>query len=83
MIYPFSMAKYAHTIELVRDNLYLQGKMDEYKEVTDVLLELKANSDGKVAWVDGQVIGKAKEIVAYGECLRDDLNGKAHTKSNF
>ena len=83
MVYPFSMAKYGHTIELVRDNLYLQDKMDEYKEVTDVLLELKVNSDGKVAWVDGQVIGKAKEIVAYGECLRDDLNGKAHTKSNF
>lgn len=75
MIYPFSIAKYGHTIELVRDNLYLQDKMDEYKEVTDVLLELKANSDGKVAWVDGQVIGKAKEIVAYGECLRGALNG--------
>ena len=75
MIYPFSMAKYGHTIELVRDNLYLHGKMDEYKEVTDVLLELKANSDGKIAWVDGQVIGKAKEIVAYGECLRGALNG--------
>lgn len=73
-MYPFSMAKNAHTIELVRNNLYLNDETEKFEEVTQILLILTGSSNGRIAWVDGKTLAKAKEIVAYGNCLRDRLN---------
>lgn len=78
-LYPFSMSKHAHDLELARNILYLNyidvegvsPKMEEWaidrrERLTQILLK----SNGQVAWLTGEEYGFAQKVVAWATSYR-------------
>lgn len=88
--YPFSAAKHAHDIELVRNRCYvlayeaeMEGRQEEAnkywkirEEATEVSDAIFAGLDGwsGITMLSGPMIGKAKKFVFMAEELRDAMN---------
>ena len=79
--YPFSMTKHAHDVEYRRnfvwnrvndvyDEYHLtqkeaEGLARELEQLNELVIAMRSNSDGRVAWLTGKEYGLAKECVAW------------------
>lgn len=88
-LYPFSMSKHAHDLELARDllfNHYIHGdnvsdKMrlwaeDRREKLGNILLK----SNGYVAWLTGEEYGLANKAMGWAICFRVAANDEAMAK---
>lgn len=84
--YPFSADKHAHDIELVANRSYnlaqealerqdydeYERLMEMHEKADDVLLAIQSCMiNYKVAMLDGETLGKAKEMVSIASAIRD------------
>lgn len=78
-LYPFSMSKHAHDLELARNVLYLNyidvegvspkmeaWAIDRRERLTTILLK----SNGCVAWLTGEEYGFVQKVVAWAQSYR-------------
>ncbi len=77
-LYPFSMAREAHNIELVKDVTYMSSDpkdMEIREKCIYILMKMMDSSyDGKVAHLTGKDYGIAKELSLMGQIHRDVKN---------
>ena len=85
-LYPFSMRKYGHNIELAYNHQWLicremedgerkfdRSAFDHLNKLEDAYSQAIGNA---VAWVDGKTYAVLKEASLWAECYRDSRNRK-------
>ena len=73
--YPFSIAKNAHNIELIKNAAYNRGDEATYQKAIRIwLLVTDSSPDGRIAWLTGKDYGEAMEMVASATAFRDACN---------
>ena len=88
-LYPFSMSKHAHDLELARNVLYLNyidvdgvsPKMEAWAiDRRERLAAILLKSNGYVAWLTGEEYGLAQKVVAWAQTYRVARNDEAMAK---
>ena len=78
-LYPFSMSKHAHDLELARNVLYLNyidvegvsPKMEAWAiDRRERLATILLKSNGYVAWLTGEEYGFVQKVVAWAQSYR-------------
>lgn len=71
-LYPFSLRKHAHDIELARNYVRNRDNVKEFEEITALYTRMMESDRNGICFICGADIARAKEIVAWATMFRMD-----------
>ena len=75
--YPISIAKHDHDLHLLHDVAFNNDQLDLVQEINEIRAAMHSSSrDGRVGYLPGRMYGRAKELIASAQEIRDRLNRK-------